>query len=517
MKKIMLSTVLIATLGVAGGEFTEFESTDVILSENDATLTELETLKQRIASLEALSVKTKGDNNTKNNSSKTDNDLAKEVKKLSKKIKKLNKKLNKVKAHDAFDNIKFSMDFRSTVDNIEYKYNDYKYKGKDWSGTKAKNDSLFTSRLMLNMKSKPTDSLSFQGQIASYYTWGTHLFHDHDNPFKSWAASSKASDTIFRVRRAYFVYNNRDDFYAFSIGRRPSSDGFSINHRENEPEPASPLSHITNMEVDAAMVKLKTDDFITGSYLKFVYGRAHAGGIESVYDGAGYKPYAQEDGDVDENVDFFVTVASLYNNGQYNLMAQHAMIFDTKGARTDEPLGKPLADGTGSNKSLDAGTAHLSALSLQVDGVGDEINDLLDETTLFASVARTLYDPDSGHQLLGSEDERRGYSYWVGATIPDMITDAGRFGVEYNYGTQFWTPITWAEDSAIGSKVAVRGSAIEAYWNFNLMGEKNLPAQIRYTHAQHDYTPNIRCTGWVKPVDVDIEADDIRLSVSYKY
>jgi hypothetical protein len=77
--------------------------------------------------------------------------------------------------------------------------------------------------------------------------------------------------------------------------------------------------------------------------------------------------------------------------------------------------------------------------------------------------------------------------------------------------------MTWAEDSAIGSKLAVRGSAIEAYWNFNLMGEKNLPAQIRYTHAQHDYTPNIRCTGWVKPVDTDIEADDIRLSVSYRY
>ena len=505
MKKILLSTAVIATISMAGGEFTSFEQTDTRLSEIDA-------LKARITALEGTQNQTQNKGDTK-----SDADLAKKVKKLTKKVKKLNKKLSAVKAHDAFDNIKFSTDFRTTVDNINYKFNDYQYKKKDWSGSEAKNDSLFTSRLMLNMKSKPTDNLSFQGQIAAYYTWGAHLFESHDAPMKGWAGSSKATDTLFRVRRAYFVYNDSDQPYAFSIGRRPASDGFLANHRENNPEPASPLAHITNMETDAMMVKLKTGDFVPGSFIKFVYGRAHAGGIASVYDGAGYKPYAQEDGDVNENVDFFITVASLYNNGQYNLMAQHAMIFDTKGARTGEALGKPLADGTGKNKSLDAGIAHLSALSLQVDGVGEEINDFLDNTTLLASVARSMYDPDSGHQLLGSDEERRGYSYWVGATIPDMITDSGKFGIEYNYGTQFWTPMTWAEDSAIGSKLAIRGSAIEAYWNFNLMGEKNLPAQIRYTHAQHDYTPNIRCTGWVKPVDVDIEADDIRLSISYRY
>jgi hypothetical protein len=487
---------------MAGGDFISFE-------QSDATLSEIEALKARITALEGTKSQTK--------SVSKDSNLAKKVKKLTKKVKKLNKKLSAVKAHDAFDNIKFSMDFRSTVDNIEYKYNKYSYKGKDWSGTKAKNNSLFTSRLMLNMKSKPTKNLSFQGQLAAYYTWGAHLFESHDAPMKSWAGSSKATDTLFRVRRAYFVYNNSDDFYALSIGRRPASDGFLANHRENNPEPSSPLAHITNMEVDAAMVKFKTDNLISGSFLKLVYGRAHAGGIESVYDASGYKPYAHEDGDVDENVDFFVAVASLYNNGQYNLMGQHAIIFDTKGARTTEALGKPLADGTGNNKALDAGTAHLSALSLQIDGIGDEINDFLDNTTVFASVARSLYDPNSGHQILGYTDKRKGYSYWFGATIPDMITDDGKFGIEYNHGTQFWTPMTWAEDTAIGSKLAVRGSAIEAYWNFNLMGEKNLPAQIRYTHAQHDYTPNIRCTGWVKPVDVDIEADDIRFSVSYRY
>ncbi len=500
MKKILLSTVVLATLAVAGGDLggiTSFE-------QSDATMSELEALKARIAKLE--------DTKTKS----TNKDLSKEVEKLNKKIKKLNSKLNKVKAHDAFDNIKFSTDFRTSIDNINYKYNDYSYGGTDWSGTEASNDALITSRLILGMKSSPVDALSFQGELAAYYIWGAHLFASDDPSFKSWAGSSRASDTLLRVRKAYFVYSDDDLPYSFSIGRRPSGDGFLINHRENEKEPGSPLAHITNMEVDAAMIKLNSDKLLEGSFLKLIYGRAHAGGMETLYDAKGYKPYAQEDGDINENVDFFVALASLYNDGQYNLMGQHAVIFDTKGARTGMPIGAPLPGG-GKNKSLDAGTAQLTALSLQVDGIGDEINDFLDDTIAFASIARSAYNPDNGKELLGSTSERRGYSYWVGVKIPDMITDEGKFGFEYNHGTQYWTPMTWAEDTAIGSKLAVRGDAYEAYWNFNLMGEKNLPAQIRYTHIQHDYTPNIRCSGWVKPVDVDIESDDIRFSVSYKY
>ena len=510
MKRILLSTVVIATISMAGGDISTFENAN----NTDSTLSELELLKSRITALENK----KEDTAPVQSAQKSDAGVEKKIKKLEKKIKSLNKKLNKVKAHDAFDNIKFDLDFRSTVDNINYKYNDYKYKGHDLSGTEASNDALFTSRVLLNMKSKPTKALSFQGQLAAYYTWGAHLFENHDSSMKSWAGSSKATDTLFRIRRAYFIYDNGDP-YVFSIGRRQASDGFLANHRENNAEPASPLAHITNMEVDGAMVKFKTDKFVPlpGSFIKFVYGRAHAGGVESFNDAHGYKPYAQEDGDHNENVDFLVTVASLYNNGQYNLMGEHAVIFDTKGARTGTKTGADLADGSGKNKSLDAGMAQLSALSLQVDGVGDEISDFLDETVLFASVAQTIYQPDDGHQLLGSTDDETGKSVWVGATFPDMITDSGRFGIEYNKGSKYWTPMTWAEDTAIGSKIAVRGEAYEAYWNFNLFGSKNLPSQIRYSHLQHDYTPNIRCSGWVTPRATDITANDIRVSVSYKY
>jgi len=453
--------------------------------------------------------------------SATNAELEERIATLEKKLSKTNKKLNIVKAHDAYDNIKFSLDFRNSFDSINYTYNNYSYKGQDLSGTEASNDSLLTSRLYLNMKSSPVENLMFSGQLAMYGTWGgSHLAYD--SALKTWSESSKATDAIVRVREAYFVWSDSlgDDGlpYSFSVGRRPSSTGFLANMRENE-EVGSPLAHITNMEVDGAMIKLDLDKYVLpGAYIKFVYGRAHSGGMETLYDTAsnGYKPYAQNNEDLDENVDFFVVLGSLYNDGQYNLMFEHATILDTKGARSDTKAGAELPNGE-LNKSLDAGTGYLSALSLKIDGVGNEINDFLDSTILFASIAMTTYSPDAGHQLLGSTEDETGYSFWVGATIPDMITENGRFGIEYNHGSEYWTPITWAEDTAIGSKVAVRGDAVEAYWNFNPFGAKNLTAQIRYTHVQHDYTPNIRCAGWVKPQEVDIEADDLRFFITYSY
>lgn len=435
--------------------------------------------------------------------------LEKKIAKIEKDNKRTKKTLAKVKAHDAFDNVKLGLDFRNAVDVLDYKNNK--------TGEKANNSSLLTSRLYLTMKSAPMNGLMFSGKLAIYSTWGSHLYVT-DSPLKDWSASSKPADSVMRVKEAYFVYSGElgDQGYSVSIGRRPASNGFLANYRENEPEAGSPLAHITNMEVNAIMLKLNFDYVLEGAYTKFVYGRAHTGEMENVY-GTGstpWGPYADKDSSAeDDNVDFFVVLGDAYNNGQYQLMYQWAHIFDTKGKALN---GTGTADDV--NKAA-SGYADLAALSFKVDGVGEEINDFLDETTLFASVAVTNYDAKSGHSLLGSSDggSKSGHSFWLGAIIPDMFTDAGKFGIEYNYGSQYWTPMTWAEDTASGSKIAVRGSAYEAYWNFNLFGAKYLPSQIRYTYAQHDYTPNVNCAGWVTPEKTDITSQDLRVSVSYRY
>lgn len=429
--------------------------------------------------------------------------LTKKVQKLEKMQKYSNKKLSQVNAQSAYDNVKFGVDFRNAVDVIDYRDND--------NDTYATNPSLLSSRLFLTMGAAPMEGLIFQGKLAVYATWGSHLYVT-DSPLKDWSSSSKAADTVMRVKEAYFVYTSAlgDQPISFSIGRRPSTNGFLANYRENESEPGSPLAHITNMEVNAAMVNLNWSRFLDGAYTKIVYGRAHQGEMENVY-GTGstpWGPYALKDTD-DKSVDFLVVPGSAYNDGQYEVMYEWAHVFNTKGQQFNNPATKKEA----------AGTADLYSVGLKVTGIGEEISSFLDETTVFISGAYSHYDAKAGYQLLGSSDggTRDGYSVWAGVIIPDLITDSGRLGFEYNYGSKYWTPMTWAEDTAIGSKIAVRGSAFEAYWNFDLFGVKYLPSQIRYTYVQHDYTPNVNCAGWVDSDTADITATNLRFAVSYRF
>jgi len=438
--------------------------------------------------------------------------LNKKVVSLEKNQKRTKKTLSAVKKHDAFDNVKFGIDFRNAVDVIDYKGTDAN--GNDVSGS---NSSLLTSRLYLTMASSPMKGLVFKGKLAVYSTWGSHLYVD-DPALKDWAASSKPSDTVMRVKEAYFLYSNKigSQPISVSIGRRPSTEGFLANYRENDPKPGSPSAHTTNVEVNAAMVMFDWSRFVQGAYTKLVYGRAHTGAIENVYGttGTATQPWAgayAETASEDENVDFFVMPGMAYNDGQYEVMYQWAHIFNTKGQNNDSSLA--YADSI----KVASGSADLLSLSFKMNGVGDEISDFLDETILFASFAMTNYNPKDGYSLLGSTSSESGSSIWLGAVIPDGFTDSGRFGFEYNQGSKYWTPMTWAEDTAIGSKIAVRGSAYEAYWNFNLFGVKYLPSQIRYTYVQHDYTPNINCAGWIPVEEVDITASDLRFAVSYKY
>lgn len=430
------------------------------------------------------------------------------------KMERLSDTLREVKIHDSMDNIKFSIDFRNTFEAIEYKYNKYSYGGTDYSGTTASNRSLMTQRLFLGMMSSPVPGLTFKGKFGVNKTWGGNNTAA-DKSLKEWSETSKPVDNEFKIREAYFVYSTSlldgDLPFAFSVGRRPSADGFLANHREHNANPGSPLAHITNMEVDAAMIKLGLEAYtgLPSSYIKLVSGKAHDG-VDQVYDSvSGYAPYAHEKSlgsEADEDVDFFVAVLNAYYDGQYHLMAQHATIYDTKGKNT-----------TTNDIKVGAGQANLDAVSFQINGIGDMINDFLDDTKLFVSYATTRYTPESGYSLLGETEEKEGSSYWVGAVIPDMVTESGKLGVEYNAGSKYWTPMTWAEDTIIGSKVAVRGSAYEAYWNTQLFGLENLSSQVRYTKIQHDYTPNIRCSGWIAPEKVDIEAENLRLMIRYAY
>jgi hypothetical protein len=135
----------------------------------------------------------------------------------------------------------------------------------------------------------------------------------------------------------------------------------------------------------------------------------------------------------------------------------------------------------------DVGNLYLASATFMVSGIGSMINDFLDDTKVFASVAMSKTEPNRGKVMLGSPDKESGYSYYIGTQFPALITDGSKIGFEYNHGSKYWRSMTYGEDTLVGSKLATRGDAYEVYFNQPILGDV-LSMQIRYTYLDYKYT-----------------------------
>jgi hypothetical protein len=115
-----------------------------------------------------------------------------------------------------------------------------------------------------------------------------------------------------------------------------------------------------------------------------------------------------------------------YDDGQYGVITKFYRGFDVPGLSITSPT-------TAVMKSF--GDMDGAAISFKMDGVGDEINDFLDDTILFASFAASVSRPNDNQPMMGSQDDETGTSIWIGAQMPNLT--GGKFGVEYNHGSKY--------------------------------------------------------------------------------
>ncbi|MEO1954053.1 MAG: DUF3373 family protein [Campylobacterales bacterium] len=427
--------------------------------------------------------------------------LESQLAKTEKKQKRLTKKVSAVNKLANNDNIKFDVDFRTAYDNLQYKTSD---------GTKYSNDGLYSMRLWLGMGYAPTDDMMFKGTLAynkafgaNYGQMGTGQGFDTFD----WIVNENLTNDTLRVKEAYWFWSPtiNDRGYTLSVGRRPATNGFLVNMREDD-KAKSPIGHIINMEFDGISGSVKTDDIVEGSYLKVCLGRglSEANGRFNMAN-----PDYAEDGGLLHNMDLVGVIAKMYDDGQYTAFAKYYRAFNVLGMDASTNNLKTYGDVDG------------AALSFQMSGVGDEINDFLDDTTLFASFAWSNTRPQDGKAMLGSLDNESGSSIYLGAQMPNMT--GGKFGLEYNHGSKYWRPFTYGEDTMIGSKLAVRGDAYEAYWTQPII-DKIFTMQVRYTYIDYDYTGSQAFFGdFGTPMDVANipsaidTAQDLRVYFRYRY
>ncbi|WP_263283596.1 DUF3373 domain-containing protein [Shewanella inventionis] len=101
-------------------------------------------------------------------------------------------------------------------------------------------------------------------------------------------------------------------------------------------------------------------------------------------------------------------------------------------------------------------------------------------------------------------DTKDGYGVYVGMQMPAPY---GKFGLEYNYGSKYWSPFTQAQDDPIGSKLATRGHVAEAYYIFDI----NPKMFIKLAGLYYDY----EYTGSGSPVGAPQKVDDVIAGTAY--
>jgi hypothetical protein len=97
------------------------------------------------------------------------------------------------------------------------------------------------------------------------------------------------------------------------------------------------------------------------------------------------------------------------------------------------------------------------------------------------------------------QDKETGYSVYVGVQIP--TGDIGKFGLEYNYGSQYWFNFVQAADDAIAPKLATRGQVAELYYILDI--NPNMFIKLAGLYYDYEYS------GSGNPIGEPIKIKDI--------
>ncbi len=405
------------------------------------------------------------------------------------------------------------------------------------------NDIMYTTRLRLGMKAKVASNMDFAGRLTMYKNWGDTT---GSKVFDSWNAftmdgtdgGSTTGDWL-RVERAYFDWKNigGSNFY-LSIGRRPSTYGPPSQYRENELRGGTPTGHLVHFNFDGVTVGYKLSEItgIEGQTLRFCYGQGfesewgngtlfnddltsnledtHLGGLNmDVYnDGQTFIQAtlfrAQDVVDGFKGTIAFPTqYAALFAPTMYSDLQKFPTFnFEVRYTPTTV-IGDINLAALGFTREEDNGFTWFGSLAMtqlvpngKAGMFGGMGTDAVYEATLSADGTEIYMEPVRAE----NDDTQEGYGVYVGIQIPAPM---GKLGLEYNYGSEYWTPFTQAQDDLLGSKLATRGHVGEIYYIFDI----NNNAFIKVGGLYYDY----EYTGSGSPVGKPQKIEDIKDGSAY--
>ncbi|MGI2215428.1 DUF3373 domain-containing protein [Shewanella baltica] len=402
------------------------------------------------------------------------------------------------------------------------------------------NDIYYTTRLRLNLKAKVWDNVSFAGRLSMFKNWGdstgVQVFDSWRSFTMDGTSSGNTSGDWLRVERAYFDWKkiNGSEFY-LSIGRRPSTYGPPSHYRENELRGGTPSGHLVNFNFDGATLGYNLGEItgVEGQVVRFCYGQGfesqwgngemfgdivtkdtHLGGfnIDAINDGTNFLQFtlfgAKNVNDGFKGTMAFPTqLAGIFAPTMYQDMQKFDNFNFVTRVQPSGVIGDMYLGGIGFAREEANDIKWFASLGwtrAEPNGnagmFGGMLSDAIFEAELNSTGTEIIMVPKTSED----SDTKDGYGIYVGVQIPAPY---GKFGLEYNYGSKYWTPFTQAQDDPIGSKLATRGHVAEAYYIFDI----NPKMFIKLAGLYYDY----EYTGSGTPVGAPQKIDDVLAGSAY--
>ena len=402
------------------------------------------------------------------------------------------------------------------------------------------NDIFYTSRLRLNMKAKVWDNVKFSGRLLMFKNWGdstgSQVF-DSWNRFSMDATNGgNTTDDTVRVDRAYFDWSNiADSGFYLSIGRRPSTGGPPLQYRENEMRGGTPTGNVMSLNFDGITIGRNIEDWtgIEGMVARFCYGQ----GFESEWGNgemfneiatkdthfAGFNVDLLNDGTnflqvtafraMDLNDGFKGVIAfptqygGLFAPTLYNDMQKFPNFNFVTRVQPSQTIGDIDLGGVVFSREEEngfnwfvSGGMTITRPNNKAGMFGGMGSDAIFEAELNRDGTEIILSPT----VATKADDEEGYGFFAGIQVPAPM---GKLGLEYNYGSEHWTPFTQAQDDALGSKLATRGHVGEAYYIFDI----NPKMFIKLAGLYYDF----EYTGSGSPVGKPQKIDDVQDGKAY--
>ena len=402
------------------------------------------------------------------------------------------------------------------------------------------NDIFYTTRLRLNLKAKVWDNVSFAGRLSMYKNWGdstgVQVFDSWRSFTMDGTSSGNTSGDWLRVERAYFDWKNINgsEFY-LSIGRRPSTYGPPSHYRENEVRGGTPSGHLVNFNFDGATLGYNLGEItgIEGQIVRFCYGQGfesqwgngemfgdivtkdtHLGGfnIDAINDGTNFLQFtlfgAKDVNDGFKGTMAFPTqLAGIFAPTMYQDMQKFDNFNFVTRVQPSGVIGDMCLGGIGFAREEANDIKWFASLGwtrAEPNGNAGMFGGMLSDAVFEAELNSTGTEIIMVPKTSDDTESKDGYGIYVGIQIPAPY---GKFGLEYNYGSKYWTPFTQAQDDPIGSKLATRGHVGEAYYIFDI----NPKMFIKLAGLYYDY----EYTGSGTPVGAPQKIDEVLAGSAY--